>query len=563
MAQSPRTKEERVRHYFSMIHILEKGNGGMQYWVYLLDFVIKGGPAKVFNTKKRRNKYDPIKSIFLEAKTSGFMHLDLSKFKNHQKNLLCAMMAWDALFGLDTVKDAITVNAVSKFVRQLARDLDKDNANLIIGSLPLLIEKLEKLRLPLPALPQDATALCKFVQYNMVLPEGLRWAMGPLSTTFVDSYFLFTEAILLDIVYNIRNMKEFLLKTFNPPPKQRQPKKGPPVDISPKELIVDHILNNHGSLINLLIWNKVSMKKQGHSRRVRSGKVILKNTFMTDGFSLHLHGFNTANKKWDAKSKRVDVAELKVSFDRIMGIDLGETNTIGAVAVNSKDPLEIQEFIKTRKSYYEPFCKFKKWIKSKKSEDVILAESMMLNANSMDVDQLRGYLEARNGEIGKRIKGFYDGDGAKVTQSFRYKKWKMKCATQAEYDHTAQTICKMVDVNYGIKSEENIKELIVIGDGDFSNNPSSLHLKVSAFVQKKCAALGVTVAQVNEDYTSQTCPRCFEKAIKETMRQTKCSQCGMPYNRDLMAAHNMAIITEIVLSGKDRPKPFQHPPESC
>ena len=129
-----------------------------------------------------------------------------------------------------------------------------------------------------------------------------------------------------------------------------------------------------------------------------------------------------------------------------------------------------------------------------------------------------------------------------------------------EYDLAVEDLLQLVGCTSGRKwANKDPPSLIVLGDGDFGRDGTSIHKKFARFLVKKCQALGIDCRLVAEDFTSKTCPRCFQYAHMCTMRQTYCWDCDMPFHRDLMAAHNMAIIAEEVMYGQGRPKPFQQP----
>lgn len=104
--------------------------------------------------------------------------------------------------------------------------------------------------------------------------------------------------------------------------------------------------------------------------------------------------------------------------------------------------------------------------------------------------------------------------------------------------------------------------LVVMGNGEFGIDPSSIHKKFARYFVSKCRGMGIDVYLLSEHFTSQTCPRCFHHAESDKVRQKVCTVCEEVYHRDLMAAHNMAIIAIETLFGEGRPKPFQFEPRT-
>lgn len=84
-------------------------------------------------------------------------------------------------------------------------------------------------------------------------------------------------------------------------------------------------------------------------------------------------------------------------------------------------------------------------------------------------------------------------------------------------------------------------------------NEKNLHTwsfyRLSQFIEYKADLAGIKVEYVNPAYTSQTCPKCFEKN-KAKDRKYKCG-CGFEKHRDLVGAMNIRYAP--VVDGKSQP----------
>ena len=61
--------------------------------------------------------------------------------------------------------------------------------------------------------------------------------------------------------------------------------------------------------------------------------------------------------------------------------------------------------------------------------------------------------------------------------------------------------------------------------------------KLTDMIVAKCEAVGIKVKQIDEEYTSQTCPSCGQRH-KPSNRNYKC-ECGFEYHRDGVGAINI------------------------
>ena len=189
----------------------KKGNGGSPYWKSLLDFASSGGPvATVIKTNTKERDLSLLKLLKNED-------MDTTGLRNCDKNRLCTMWAWKCLYGSATVtRAAINKNNYGMFefkmvlnmivtghlVGLLAREIDKDFANLVCGQVKKLEQMVEKLDIELPVFSNPPTKIQRFFNLNLCLPEQIRWSLVPISG-HLESFLKFTEDSLLDLIYDI------------------------------------------------------------------------------------------------------------------------------------------------------------------------------------------------------------------------------------------------------------------------------------------------------------------------------------------------------------------------
>ncbi|MDY6780749.1 MAG: transposase, partial [Halobacteria archaeon] len=85
-----------------------------------------------------------------------------------------------------------------------------------------------------------------------------------------------------------------------------------------------------------------------------------------------------------------------------------------------------------------------------------------------------------------------------------------------------------------------------IDDGDKSSEmnrrlSSMPHYKLKQFIEYKAKFEGITVVEVDEYMTSQTCSRCGnQETAREGQGCFRCSECGLEDNADKNGAQNIA-----------------------
>lgn len=96
------------------------------------------------------------------------------------------------------------------------------------------------------------------------------------------------------------------------------------------------------------------------------------------------------------------------------------------------------------------------------------------------------------------------------------------------------------------------------GMGRHSDQLSSwAFYQLGEFVKYKAMRAGITVIEVNPDYTSQRCPMCLtvRKESRDQKRHTyKCSSCGYQTNDDRVAAMNLCELGVEYITGDPKPR---------
>ena len=87
------------------------------------------------------------------------------------------------------------------------------------------------------------------------------------------------------------------------------------------------------------------------------------------------------------------------------------------------------------------------------------------------------------------------------------------------------------------------KIIFVVGNGEFTKPGSrSMHGKVLERLYSTCLSLGIKIVQMDEEYTSQKCPRCHDQTEYVNMRVKYCHFHNQYFHRDLMASQNLGLL---------------------
>ncbi len=81
------------------------------------------------------------------------------------------------------------------------------------------------------------------------------------------------------------------------------------------------------------------------------------------------------------------------------------------------------------------------------------------------------------------------------------------------------------------------------------------HFRLHQHLLRRCAAVGVTVAQVDEAFVTEFCPDCRRRVerVRRKPRERRCTRCSKTFNRHILAAINTARCVRAHLQGLSRP----------
>ncbi|MCE7792797.1 transposase [Salipaludibacillus sp. CUR1] len=195
--------------------------------------------------------------------------------------------------------------------------------------------------------------------------------------------------------------------------------------------------------------------------------------------------------KWIAQIS-VTIPTVQGTGLKVMGVDLGLK--VPAVAVTDDD--KVCFFGKGRQN---------KYVKRKfRSERKALGKKKKLNAIRHSKDKEQRWMKDQDHKVSRAIVNFAKDNKVSVIRLERL----------ANIRQTART---------SRKNEKNLH--------------SWSFYRLSQFIEYKANLEGIKVEYVNPAYTSQTCPKCYEKN-KAQDRKYKC-KCGFEKHRDLVGAMNV------------------------
>ena len=244
--------------------------------------------------------------------------------------------------------------------------------------------------------------------------------------------------------------------------------------------------------------------------------------------------------------------EFEVIDRDYMGLDLGELLTYSAVVKNPAKSDQIRSHSRSHGYLMEPLKRYKRWLKSYKTNAMYASERTMTGSNSMDPAIFREYAIHRlTSKHGSRLSAFYN------RRIMKYRKWQLKLASKKVLDSSVDELLQMVGCSSGKRWDFNngIGPVIGIGLGQFRFHQDSVHAKFAKYLTQKARAIGIVVVGVNEYYTSQKCPRCLSRLYEVDRRVKYCEECRMFFNRDNAAAQN--ISTLVIMRANKQPRPPQ------
>jgi hypothetical protein len=335
-------------------------------------------------------------------------------------------------------------------------------------------------------------------------------------------------------------------------------------------------------------WNKVKMEEKIQESYAEFLHKLLPcrfsphlqplNTLQTDGIRLHRHFVNTRlpapPKDPDARKKFMKDSEKPSTLKEFMSknprfkprmihaTDLGERWTVGSACLDTHTG--DVELLKVRRNYldscvkdYQHELEFRKELVGIDNLEEAMSE---LNKKSRSLDDFKDYTRAfLDPEVFPKIHGFYN---SKTELKLA---WKIKDKKTAHFSKIACEMFRMAGLPWHrpLTQKEKDSVLFVLGDSDFGGGRRkfSWHSAFARFFVRHCRGRGVAVVSIEEDFTSQKCPRCFGQLETLGIRIKFCPKCLKWLHRDLAAAQCMSLITYSHLLGYGRPGQFIHPPE--
>ncbi|KAG0294208.1 hypothetical protein BGZ98_001851, partial [Dissophora globulifera] len=206
------------------------------------------------------------------------------------------------------------------------------------------------------------------------------------------------------------------------------------------------------------------------------------------------------------------------------------TNT----AASSVDPLYPRTYYNmsvNQKAVCQPAFKFRKWSEEQKRA-VPAGATQSIQEIESDLPPLRGpdasieqYVQQLE-MVERHLSNFYNGSNRLYQRG-----------------------------SIGARRDEKNMAVIGVGLGQFSScsRLSSLHTSFQRFFVPLARSLGYIVIGVNEFYPSKKCPRCHVFVAQRTIRRLFCEECGTPFHRDELAAHNMVNAVQGHLLHQKRP----------
>lgn len=356
---------------------------------------------------------------------------------------------------------------------------------------------------------------------NKLLPDACRFAMSPQSG-FKDCFIDITEEGLLRALCTSDDVKNYVKNVYG--------LLGPNVTM---QQLVHAAVTQKGVLIAKVLFRLTQDETDKALRRHKHGyhatvellgapcnkQYILNGTFRTEGQTLQLLAFNTKkfkksssadddvgyddNHSKDTDSQGVDrllknVDDMFPNVDAvrnhfsdpekvtIVGIDLGETFTAAACAINFAvgDENGVRNLTVRRSALYQPTLKARKYIEERKSAKVRSAEQSVPGNKDCSFSASSEYASKRL-LVQSVLQSFY------ASKRFKRLAHDQKKARRGEFDVATNAILKMAGTHIGRHKMEKEDVLFAIGLGDFNTRTklSSLHTSFSSHLICKVSLL--------------------------------------------------------------------------
>lgn len=413
---------------------------GHSFWLAYIRLILNGG-----NTRSKSPSVLMLKRMFSES--------------------------WSEI--ADSVNEALQSPKIKfgRILEQAAKDLDINNANLVVGKLQNLKahflnemeEDADTFLARTGSQVGDDLSVFKFWKVNSLLPEEKRWAFVPQSR-HADGFFLLTEEALVNLWKNnlaryasikerlFRHQGEFIEQLFGPAPKYSR-----------------YLTVNEYSVLNDV--EKVEFAQRG-------GRV-LQNTILTDGLQLKVHAIDLSRAKSTsvtgtaAASKKKSIGLLQASKcnyipDRICGIDTGRAFAFGACAMEAQEDGKLVArnnlAVRTR-ALNDPSRQHRSWLEQRKQKHASILE-------------WERALERRDGEDDTAYFRRWFDEAVKVRRFYnsvkmKKRRWDLNKATRAVYNKAVRALLLMNGTKPGRHRAENMRLSFAIGDSDFGSGTHS------------------------------------------------------------------------------------------
>jgi hypothetical protein len=296
------------------------------------------------------------------------------------------------------------------------------------------------------------------------------------------------------------------------------------------------------------------------------------NTFRVVGTALHRHYSHHTRpalpKTADARKaalKKLNSAPLLDTYiaeqgrfaqpKRIIGIDLGETFTVGACMLQMKNGYFKNYTVRQRHLRSGTYDASMELELRKEMSGINDFESDLSQheKNAKSFQDFQAYVQVRQ-IVHPELFEFYN------TRHNHNESWRSKRVKQSRFSQVFHQLLKLAKLpgHRRLTQQEKSSALFVIGDASFQGQRGrpSEHASFLSYFLRMARGLGLRVVSIEEPFTSQKCPRCLGQMEQRTMRIKYCPSCSKYYHRDVAAGECMALIAWSIIEGRGRPPQF-------
>ena len=223
--------------------------------------------------------------------------------------------------------------------------------------------------------------------------------------------------------------------------------------------------------------------------RIDTGRLVLNRTFRSDGVHLTMSAIdltkpNSGHNWWQRQEMQKveiglkeiqnhDISSLKGKHCNYIGIDLGDTWTVGASSIGHNGSLT--NFAVRKRYFHEPTDHYNHTISEWKKQNphISALESSIVNKGAFGLNDFLGYVSSW-GSVSSVLFNFYGQ--RKILRA----RWRIQVETRSLYDKAVANILRMVSESIA-KRKEGITTIIAIGMGDFQSQSGGLPSLHAAF----------------------------------------------------------------------------------